>query len=120
MSRESILKKKSFAFAIRIVKLYKFLKKDHNEYELLNQVLRSGTSVGAIIREAEYAETKRDFIHKLAIGLKEINECIYWIELLHATAYINKKMFDSMMKDTLELLKMLISSVKTSKRTLLR
>ena len=116
MSRESILKKKSFDFGIRIIKLYKFLKKNHKEYELLTQVLRAGTSVGAIIREAEYAETRRDFIHKLAIGLKEINECIYWVELLYATEYINKRMYDSLIKDATELLKMLISSVKTSKR----
>ena len=116
MSRESILKKKSFDFGIRIIKLYKFLKKNHKEYELLTQVLRAGTSVGAIIREAEYAETRRDFIHKLVIGLKEINECIYWVELLYATEYINKRMYDSLIKDATELLKMLISSVKTSKR----
>src|SRR5260221_6281970 len=115
MSHDSILKTKSFAFAVRIIKLYKFLKSQHSEYELSNQLLRSGTSVGALIREAEHAESRKDFSHKLNISLKETNESIYWLELLHATDYINKKMFDSMIKDATELLKMLIASVKTTK-----
>lgn len=113
MSRESILKSKSFDFAVRIIKLYKFLKKSHNEYELSQQLIRSGTSIGALIREAEHAESRKDFVHKLNIGLKEANECIYWLQLLHATDFINKRMYDSITKDALELLKMLISSVKT-------
>jgi four helix bundle protein len=115
MSQNSILKTKSFDFAVRIIKLYKFLKKQHSEYELSNQLLRSGTGVGALIREAEHAESRKDFSHKLNISLKEANESIYWLELLHATDYINKKMFDSMSKDATELLKMLIASVKTTK-----
>jgi four helix bundle protein len=115
MSRESILKIKSFDFAVRIIKLYKFLKKQHSEYELSNQLLRSGTSIGALIREAEHAESRKDYSHKLSIGLKEANESIYWLELLHATDYINKRMFDSMINDSTELLKMLIASVKTTK-----
>lgn len=115
MSHNSILKVKSFDFAVRIIKLYKFLKKQHSEYELSNQLLRSGTSVGALIREAEHAESRKDFSHKLSISLKEANESIYWLELLYATEYINKRMFDSMLKDATELLKMLIASVKTTK-----
>jgi four helix bundle protein len=115
MSRESILKTKSFGFAVRIIKLYKFLKKNHNEYELSQQLVRSGTAIGALIREAEHAESKKDFTHKLNIGLKEANETVYWLELLYATDYITKKMFESISKDGTELLKMLISSVKTSK-----
>ena len=115
MSRESILKTKSFNFAVRIIKLYKFLKKNHSEYEFSLQLVKSGTGIGALIREAEHAESRKDFIHKLNIGLKEANESIYWLQLLHATNYINKRMFDSMIKDALELLKMLISSIKTSK-----
>jgi four helix bundle protein len=115
MSRESILKTKSFDFAVRIIKLYKYLKKSHNEYELSHQFIRSGTSIGALIREAEHAESRKDFVHKLNIGLKEANESVYWLQLLHATDYINKRMFDSLIKDALELLKMLISSVKTTK-----
>ena len=115
MSHNSILKVKSFDFAVRIIKLYKFLKKQHSEYELSNQLLRSGTSVGALIREAEHAESRKDFSHKLSISLKEAKESIYWLELLYATEYINKRMFDSMLKDAPELLKMLIASVKTTK-----
>ena len=115
MSRNSILRTKSFDFAVRIIKLYKFLKKQHSEYKLSNQLLRSGTAVGALIREAEHSESRKDFSHKLTIGLKEANESIYWLELLFATDYINKKIFDSMIKDSTELLKMLIASVKTIK-----
>jgi len=115
MSQNSILKIKSFDFAVRIIKLYKFLKKQYSEYELSNQLLRAGTSVGALIREAEHAESRKDFSHKLNISLKEINESIYWLELLQATGYINKKMFDSIIEDATELLKMLIASVKTIK-----
>jgi four helix bundle protein len=120
MSRNSILKKKSFDFAVRIINLYKYLKKKHGEYIVSQQIVRSGTAIGALIREAEFAESLKDFKHKLNLGLKEANESVYWLELLHATNYINKKMFDSMESNATELLKMLISSVKTikSKRVL--
>lgn len=113
--KENILKKKSFEFAVRIVNLYKYLKKDHGEYILSQQLIRSGTSIGAIIREAEHAESTKDFIHKLSIGLKEANESQYWLDLLVATDFITKKMYDSLNKDCEELLKMLVSSVKTIK-----
>lgn len=115
MSRENVLRTKSFDFAVRIIKLYKYLKKQHSEWELSQQILRAGTSIGALIREAEYAESKKDFMHKLHIGLKEANECAYWLELLYVTEFITKKMFDSMQKDAVELLKMLVASVKTTK-----
>ena len=115
MSGKNILKTKSFDFAIRIIKLYKYLRKHHGEWELSQQILRSGTAVGALIREAEYAESRKNFMHKLHIGLKEANECSYWLELLYTTDYITKRMFDSIQKDSIELLKMLIASVKTTK-----
>ena len=115
MSRESILKTKSFDFAVRIIKLYKYLKKTHHEFELSLQVLRAGTSVGALIREAEHAESRKDFIHKLNIGLKEINESVYWLDLLFATDFINKPMYDSMKTDGETLLRMLIASIKTTR-----
>ena len=118
MSQDSILKTKSFNFAVRTIKLYQYLKKKFGEYEIAQQVIRAGTSIGALVREAEFAESRKDFIHKLYIGLKEANEINYWLELLQATEYINKKMFDSMKKDAEEILKMLVSSVKTVKRTL--
>ena len=115
MSHQSIFKSKSFDFAVRIIKWYKFLKKNYSEYELSQQLLRCGTAVGALIREAEHGESRKDFLHKLNISLKEANECVYWLDLLHATDYINKRMYESIMKDAVELLKMLISSVKTIK-----
>jgi len=115
MSQESVLKTKSFDFAIRVIKLHQYLRKKFDEYQLSKQVLRAGTSVGALIREAEHAESRKDFLHKLNIGLKEINECSYWLDLLFATNYLNKKMYESIKKDSTELLKMLIASVKTTK-----
>jgi four helix bundle protein len=113
--KENILKDKSFNFAIRIVNLYKFLKKEHGEYILSQQLIRSGTSIGAIVREAEHAESIKDFVHKLSIGLKEANESKYWLDLLVATEFINNKMYESLKKDCEELLKLLTASVKTSK-----
>jgi four helix bundle protein len=118
MSQNSILKTKSFDFAVRTIKLYQYLKRKYGEYEIAQQVIRAGTSMGALVREAEFAESRKDFIHKLYIGLKEANEINYWLELLYATGYINKRMFDSMKKDAGEILKMLVSSIKTTKRTL--
>ena len=113
--KENVLKDKSFNFAIRIVNLYKFLKKEHGEYILSQQLIKSGTSIGAIVREAGHAESIKDFVHKLSIGLKEANESKYWLDLLFATEFITKKMFESLNKDCEELLKLLIASVKTSK-----
>ena len=115
MSQKSIIKNKSFDFAVRIIKLYKYLKKTHGEYIISQQIMRAGTAVGALVREAEFAESRKDFMHKLYIGLKEANESIYWLELLYATGYIDKTMFNSMYKDASELVKMLVSSVKTLK-----
>ena len=113
--KENFLKLKSFNFAVRIVNLYKFLKNQHGEYILSQQLIRSGTSIGAIVREAEHAESLKDFIHKLSIGLKEANESKYWLDLLFATEFITKKMYESLNTDCEELLKLLTASVKTSK-----
>ena len=113
--KENILKNKSFLFAIRIVELYKFLKSDQNEFILSKQILRSGTSIGAAMREAEHAESTKDFIHKLNIGLKEANETKYWLELLVATKIIDEKLFKSFHLDCEEILKLLVSSIKTLK-----
>lgn len=87
---ENIIKTKSFSFAIRIVKLYQFLCSDKNEYVLSKQLVRSGTSIGALVRESEQAESKLDFIHKLAIAQKEANESDYWLELLFQSDYLNE------------------------------
>ena len=115
MSQDSILKSKSFDFAVRIINLYKFLKQKHGEFVLSKQILRSGTSIGALIREAEFAESKPDFLHKLTIGLKEANEIIYWLQLLYATNYISRRMYESIISDANELVRMLVASIKTIK-----
>ena len=113
--KQNILKDKSFLFAVRMVNLYKYLKKEHGEYIISHQLIRSGTSIGAIIREAEHAESTKDFIHKLNIGLKEANESKYWLDLLFATEFLSQKMYESLNNDCVELLKILIGSVKTNK-----
>lgn len=86
---ENIIKTKSFSFALRIVKLYQFLSLENKEFVLSKQLLRSGTAIGALVRESEHAESKPDFIHKLAIAQKEANESDYWIELLFQSDYLN-------------------------------
>lgn len=112
--RENIIKNKSFAFAVRIVKLYQFLV-ENKEYVLSKQLLRSGTSVGAMVREAEHAESKADFKHKMAIAQKEINESIYWFELLKETDYLSKEQFESINKDAIEIIKLVTSIIKSTK-----
>jgi len=87
MAKNNVLKQKSFDFSVRIVNLYKFLKKEHNEFVLSQQIISSGTAIGALIREAEHAESLKDFLHKLNIGLKEANESKYWLDLLFAINY---------------------------------
>lgn len=114
--RENVLKTKSFSFAVRVVDLYKYLQTENKEFVLSKQLLRCGTSVGAMVREAEQGESKADFIHKLSIALKEINETLYWLELLNETAYLSQQQFESINADATELIKLLISIIKTSKK----
>ena len=111
---KNIVKEKSFDFAIRIVKLYKYLMDEKKEFVLSKQVLRSGTSIGANINEAQQAQRKKDFLMKMNISLKECTETKYWIELLGATDYINQEQKDSIIKDCIELEKILTSIVKTT------
>lgn len=118
--KENVLLHKSFAFAIRIVKLYKYLVAEKKEYVLSKQTLRSGTAVGALVREAQNAESKADFIHKLGIAQKECDETIYWLELLKETEYINQIEFDGMDENARELLKIIKSSILTIKQKLNR
>lgn len=113
---DSPLHKKSYDFAIRIVNMVKYIKCSEKEYALTNQVLRSGTAIGALIREAEYAQSTSDFINKLSIALKECNETLYWLNLLEDTSYIGEKEAQSIISDCRELLAMLITSVKTAKQ----
>lgn len=116
--KNNIVKNKSFDFAIRIVKLYQYLNNSKKEFVLAKQLIRSGTSVGAMIREAEHAESKSDFIHKFAIAQKEANETVYWLELLKATDYLNEKEFENIYKDAVIILKLITSILKTSKSQL--
>jgi len=113
--RENVIKNKSFQFAIRIVKLYQFLCNEKKEFILSKQLLRSGTSIGAMVREAEHSESKADFIHKLAIAQKEINETIYWLELLKETNYLTIQEFESIYADAVEIIKLLTSIIKNTK-----
>ena len=113
--KRNIIKEKSFDFAVRIVNLSKFLQ-EKKEYVLSKQILRSGTSVGAMIRESEHAESNLDFVHKLAIAQKEANETMYWLELLFKTKYIDGKMFNSLKNDLIEIQKILTSIIITSKK----
>lgn len=116
--KENVLKEKSFRFAVRVVKLYKYLCEEKKEFALSKQVLRSGTSVGALVREAEHAESKLDFLHKLAIAQKEINETIYWLELMCETEYLSTKEFEDINSEAIEIIKMLTTIIKTTKLTI--
>ena len=116
MKKENVIKNKSFSFSIRIVNLYKFLTIDKKEFIMSKQLLRSGTAIGALVREAEHAESKADFIHKLSISLKEANETEYWLDLLFETTFISESEYKSIQKDIQELLKLLISILKTTKQ----
>ena len=115
MEKDSPLKHKSYQFAIRIVHLAQHMQKDHKEFVLSQQILRSGTSIGASIREAEFAQSKADFISKMSISLKEANETHYWLCLIKDTDYIPQNLFESLQNDAKELISMLVSTVKTSK-----
>ncbi|MEI8243424.1 MAG: four helix bundle protein [bacterium] len=106
---------KSFAFALRVVKLCRFLCDQKREFVLSKQVLRSGTAIGALVREAEHAESKADFIHKMTIALKEANETLYWLDLLHQSEYLDRQTFEPIHADSEELVKLLVAIVKTSK-----
>lgn len=110
------IKDKSFLFAIPIVKLYQFLINERKEFVLSKQLLRSGTAVGAMVREAQNAESKSDFIHKLGVAQKECDESVYWIELLKETGYLIDKEFKSIWKESSELLKMIRSAIITTKK----
>jgi four helix bundle protein len=113
--KENVVKQKPFAFALRVVKLAKYLQGEKKEFMLSRQVLRSGTAIGALVREAEHAESKADFTHKMNIALKEANETLYWLELLHQAEYIVDQSFASIQKDNEELVKLLVAIVKTSR-----
>jgi four helix bundle protein len=112
---KNIVKEKSLDFAIRIVNLYKYLTDSKKEFIMSKQLLRSGTAIGALVRESEHAESKADFIHKLSVALKEANETDYWLELLYRTEYLTEKQYQSINENIIKLLKLLTSIIKTSK-----
>jgi four helix bundle protein len=116
MAENNVVRDKSFQFALRIIKLYRYLKEEKKEYVLSKQILRSGTAIGALVRESQHAESKADFIHKLSIALKEANETDYWIELLFQSGYIEEISYRSIHKDIDELLSLLVAIVKKSKQ----
>jgi four helix bundle protein len=115
MEEKTLITNKSFEFAIRIVKLYKYLTETKKEFVLSKQILRSGTSIGANVRESQNAESKADFIHKMAIAQKEAGETIYWLELLNATDYLAQSEFQSIHDDAISVLKIITAIIKTTK-----
>jgi len=114
MKMENAILVKSKSFSVRIIKLYQYLSKN-NEFILSKQLLRSGTSIGANVREATSAYSKKEFAAKMGISLKEAHETAYWLELLFETEYIIKEQFDSIYADNNELIKLLTAIVKTSR-----
>jgi len=116
LAAENSIRDKSKSFAIRIVHLSQYLQDKFHEFVLSRQVLKSGTSIGANVRESRNAQSISDFISKLEIALKESDETEYWLEILHETKYISDDEFDSMIKDNKELTAMLVSIVKSSKK----
>ena len=116
--KKNIVKEKSFSLAMDVISTYKHLAYAQKEYVMSKQLLRSGTAVGALIRESEHAESKADFIHKLAISLKEANESDYWIELLFQSNYLSESNYKSIQKKNLELIRLLTSIIKSTKMNL--
>jgi four helix bundle protein len=118
MAKYNVLQEKAFAFAIRMVKLYKFLCEEKKEFVLSKQILKSGTSIGANIEEGIGVQSEKDFLSKFSISYKETRETIYWLKLLFATDYISKEQADSMLQDAEELSKILSKIILTMKQKL--
>ncbi len=116
--KNNILSEKSYKFALRIVKLYKFMIDENREYVLSKQILRSGTSIGANIEESIHAQSKTDFIHKLSISRKETNETIFWLDLLKDTFYLEEELYKKLINQANQILKILTSIILTSKKKL--
>ena len=116
--RDSLLHAKSYAFALRVIRMHELLREQKQEFVLSKQILRSGTAIGALVRESEFAQSPADFINKLSVALKEANETDYWLCLLQDSGYIEEASFQSMETDCGELMALLISSVKTVKNNM--
>ena len=115
LGKKNVVREKSFAFALRTVRLAMFLRDAKREFVLSKQVLRSGTAIGALVRESEHAQSRADFISKLSIALKEANETDYWIDLLHQSDLLTSDQFQSIHRDIQELIRLLVSIVKSAK-----
>lgn len=109
----NVIQEKSRNFAIKIINCYKYLVEEQHEYIMSRQLLRCGTSIGANTRESKNAQSRNDFLSKLCIALKEADETDYWLDLLHATNYIDNELFDSLERDCTEIIKILTSIIKT-------
>ncbi|MBR3550722.1 MAG: four helix bundle protein [Bacteroidales bacterium] len=120
MEQENAIMKKSKAFALRIIKMYKYLCGEKREYVMSKQVLRSGTSIGANVREAIRGQTKPDFIAKMSVAQKEAEETCYWLELLYESGYLSRNIFESMYRDNLEINRILASIIITARQNLKR
>lgn len=110
------IQEKCIAFAVRIDKLRKLLNKDHREYNKADQVDRSASAIGALYSEAVHAESEADYIHKLCIAQKEANETTYWLKLIHRCGYIDDKLFESLITDSEELIRIITSIIISMKR----
>jgi four helix bundle protein len=118
MEIENLIVKKSKAFALRIVKMYKYFCAEKKEFVMSKQILRSGTSIGANVREGSRGQSKADFISKMSIAQKEAEETCYWLELLFESGFLSKRIFESMYEDNLELIRILSSIIITARRNL--
>ena len=114
---DGVIRDKSMAFAIRVVNLCRFLREEKREYEISKQLVRSGTAVGALQREAEHAESTLDFIHKFAIAQKECNETLFWLELLYKTDYLTLDQYESLNNDARVLMALITRTIKTVKQS---
>jgi four helix bundle protein len=116
--KENILSEKAYQFALRIVKLNKYMNEEHREFVLSKQILRSGTSIGANIEESVHAQSKIDFVHKLSVAQKEASETNYWLRLLRDSDYLTPKLAESLLENCEEIQKLLTASIKTAKSNL--
>jgi four helix bundle protein len=114
-TKDNIIVEKSFGFAVRVVRLYRFLVKEHNEYVLSKQLLKAGTSIGANVNEGRHAQSRGDFLSKMNIALKEAVETEYWLKLLVETEFLTEKQGESIRTDCEEIIKILHAIVKTTK-----
>jgi len=115
---DNVIEDKSLLFALKVIEIYKVLVYKKKEYVLSKQLLRSGTAIGAMVRESKYAQSKSDFIHKLSIGIKECNETLYWLQLLNKSEYLNDEDYYKIEKLGIENLKILPSIIVTSKKSI--